>query len=92
MIMQHKLSSTALLTALICAGAPLQAHAQLAAGCPKAGTVTKGTSSLFGPGSTTWTGTDPNDPAVCLGTTVNSNALITGKLRRQIYGWYDLTT
>jgi len=25
-------------------------------------------------------------------TTVNNNAQITGKLRRQIYGWYDLTT
>ena len=54
--------------------------------CPKAGTVSKGRSTL-GEYTTHWEGADPRDPTMCIGKSETS-----GKSWRRMYAYFDLTS
>ncbi|MEO9188499.1 MAG: hypothetical protein ABI224_00630 [Acetobacteraceae bacterium] len=58
--------------------------------CPKAGTISKGRSTL-GEYANYWQGTDPSDPTVCLGKSVSFDAATSGKPWRRMYALFDLT-
>ncbi len=80
--------TTAVVLAMGVLAAGAQAQTRAAAqgpmiGCPKAGTVVERTEGDFSM-TTTYRGSDPSDPAICLSTT-------NGKDQRILYGIYPIT-